>query len=63
MTMLRRIEIDDDTADYCERRVTGLLSSVKAIAKFPEGEIITHFDSLELARDRLSEILDKAEGK
>lgn len=63
--MLHETELwmNETSAEYCERRVTGLLSAVKAIVKFPDCEILRHMYELEVARDRLSEILDKAEGK
>jgi hypothetical protein len=40
-----------------------LISAVQKIGTLREYEVIEHFDALEIARDRLSEIMDKAEGK
>lgn len=62
--MLRDVKLLDDDRDAdCQRRINGVMSGIKFISQFSEGEIIDHFDALEVARDRLSEILDKAQGK
>jgi hypothetical protein len=49
--------------DICDRAMIRLLSAVKTIGTFRQSEVIDHFDAIEVARDRLSELLDKAEGK
>lgn len=49
--------------DICDRAMVRLLSAVKTIGTFRQSEVIDHFDAIEVARDRLSELLDKAEGK
>jgi hypothetical protein len=47
----------------CDRAMIRLLSAVKTIGTFRQSEVVNHFDAIEVARDRLSEILDRAEGK
>jgi len=59
--MLRSIREEDQ--DICDRAMIRLLSAVKTVGSFRTFEVIDHFDAIEVARDRLSEILDKAEGK
>jgi hypothetical protein len=61
---LRDLILDDsDRQAESERKVICLISAVQKIGSLREYEVIEHFDALEIARDRLSEIMDKAEGK
>jgi hypothetical protein len=60
--MLRDVDLGDEH-DHSDQRIIGLLSAIVAIGQFSEFDIRRNLDSLEIARDRLSAILDKAERK
>jgi hypothetical protein len=46
-----------------EIRVIGLLAGVRALKTFTTLEIKRHYQAIEAARDGLSQLLDKADGK
>ena len=58
---LRDVLLDDsDREELVDRVMTALYSAVLNVECFRQYELEKHFDSLEIARDRLSQILDKA---
>lgn len=56
-------EDEDDRVDACEKQVIRLMHLVQAIGRFDAYEIRAHSHALEIVRDRMSQILDRAEGK
>lgn len=61
--MLRDVIMDDDEcrAKKSDQAIINLFSAVTAVNLFLEYEVEKHSEQIEKARDRLSQILDKAE--
>jgi hypothetical protein len=52
---------EDDRMEMCERQVFSLLATTLKVGSFRQYEVRAHAHALKTARDRLTELLDRAD--